>query len=182
MAEQHDYAVTVTWTGNTGSGTADYTSYSRDHTVEVPGKPVLHGSADPAFRGDAHRMNPEDLLVASLSQCHMLWYLGLCAASGVVVTEYRDVARGAMTEERDGAGRFTEVVLRPEITVADESMRSRAISLHRQAHRSTSRVSTLIPWPPPSRSGHAARQPHPRSRALARSRSAPGGHPRPAGT
>ncbi|MFD0923601.1 OsmC family protein [Saccharopolyspora rosea] len=135
MAEQHDYAVTVTWTGNTGSGTADYTSYSRDHTVEVPGKPVLHGSADPAFRGDAHRMNPEDLLVASLSQCHMLWYLGLCAASGVVVTEYRDVARGAMTEERDGAGRFTEVVLRPEITVADESMRSRAISLHRQAHR-----------------------------------------------
>jgi organic hydroperoxide reductase OsmC/OhrA len=135
ISSEHNYSVTVTWTGNTGTGTSTYTAFSRDHTVDVAGKPPLAGSADPAFRGDPERMNPEDLLVASLSECHMLWYLALCSTSGVVVTSYRDVAHGVMATERDGAGRFTEVVLRPESTVTDESMRAKAMSLHEQANR-----------------------------------------------
>lgn len=84
MAE-HEYELTVTWTGNRGDGTSGYRSYGRDHEVQAAGKPMLPGSADPGFRGDAARWNPEELLVASLSQCHMLWYLGLCANAGVVV-------------------------------------------------------------------------------------------------
>lgn len=131
---EHRYGVEIEWTGNTGGGTADYRSYSRDHDVRIPGKPTLLGSADPAFRGDAARWNPEDLLVASLSECHMLWFLALAAQQGVVVTAYRDRAEGLMVTEADGAGQFTEVVLRPEVTVADASMAAKADALHATAH------------------------------------------------
>ncbi|MDI2125872.1 OsmC family protein [Yinghuangia seranimata] len=131
---EHHYSVEIEWTGNTGEGTVNYRGYSRDHDVRIPGKPVLLGSADPGFRGDAARWNPEDLLVASLSQCHMLWFLALAAQSGVVVTDYRDNASGVMVTERDGAGQFTEVVLRPQVTVADPAMAAKAESLHVTAH------------------------------------------------
>ena len=62
----HQYEVEVSWTGNLGSGTSSYRAYSRDHDIAFPGKPVLHGSSDPSFRGDPQRYNPEELLVASL--------------------------------------------------------------------------------------------------------------------
>lgn len=130
----HHYHVTVTWTGNTGSGTSTYTAYSRDHEISVEGKPVILASSDPAFRGDAARYNPEDLFVASLSQCHMLWYIGLCAKNRIVVTEYVDRAEGTMVMAPNGSGRFAHVVLRPEITFAPESDTELADSLHHQAH------------------------------------------------
>lgn len=135
MPKQHEYTTRVRWTGNRGEGTASYTAFGRDHVVDVEGKPQLIASADPAFRGDPERLNPEELLVASLAECHMLWYLGLCSGSGVVVTSYRDTARGTMVEDRDGSGRFTEVVLQPVVTVTDESMVHKATKLHEQAHR-----------------------------------------------
>ncbi|MCF2528050.1 OsmC family protein [Yinghuangia soli] len=131
---EHRYAVQVEWTGNTGDGTADFRSYSRDHDVRIPGKPTLLGSADPGFRGDAARWNPEDLLVASLSECHMLWFLALAAQAGVVVTAYTDDAEGLMVTEPGGAGQFTEVVLRPRVTVADPSTADKAEALHATAH------------------------------------------------
>ena len=129
----HAYAVTVRWTGNRGSGTSGYRDYGREHVVEADGKAALAGSADAAFRGDASCWNPEELLVASLSTCHQLWYLHLCAVAGVVVTAYEDRATGTMVEDADGGGRFTEVVLHPHVTLArgDEST---ALSLHEQAH------------------------------------------------
>ncbi|MFC8800428.1 OsmC family protein [Promicromonospora sp. NPDC057138] len=130
MSRQHDYQVTVRWSGDTGAG---YRGYARDHDVVVEGKPVLKGSADPAFRGTPERWNPEDLLVASLSECHMLTFLSLCARAGIVVTDYVDAASGVMREEGN-SGRFTEVVLRPEVTVADPAMVERAAALHEQAH------------------------------------------------
>src|SRR5512134_1225943 len=105
---RHDYETKVTWTGNLGDGTVSYRGYSRDHEVSAPGRPPLPGSSDPAFRGEATRWKPEQLLVASLSQCHMLWYLHLCAASGVTVLGYVDRATGAMEETQDGSGRFVE--------------------------------------------------------------------------
>ncbi|MBL1066201.1 OsmC family protein [Streptomyces sp. 7-21] len=131
---EHNYAVTVRWTGNTGAGTAGYREYSRDHEVTGEGKPTLiQGTADPSFRGAADRWNPEELLVASLSQCHMLSYLALCSLKGVVVTGYEDRATGTMRES-GGAGRFTGVVLRPVVTVAEASMLREAASLHAAAH------------------------------------------------
>lgn len=130
MSRQHNYQVTVRWSGDTGAG---YREYVRDHDVVVEGKPVLEGSADPAFRGTPERWNPEDLLVASLSECHMLTFLSLCARAGIVVTDYVDAASGVMQEDGN-SGRFTEVVLRPEVTVADPAMVERAEALHEQAH------------------------------------------------
>jgi organic hydroperoxide reductase OsmC/OhrA len=129
----HRYAVTIRWTGNTGSGTSDYRGYRRDHEVRGDGKPAIPGSSDPAFRGDAARWNPEELLVASLAQCHMLWYLHLCAAGGVVVTDYADTPAGTMVlDATGGGGQFTEVVLRPSVTVADASMADKAQALHEE--------------------------------------------------
>ncbi len=130
----HTYTVTVTWRGNTGSGTSGYRAYERAHDVAVPGKPVIPASSDPAFRGDRARYNPEEMLVASISSCHMLWYLHLCAAEGVVVQAYEDIAEGVMIEQRDGGGAFSEVVLQPEITLAPGADLVRARALHADAH------------------------------------------------
>jgi organic hydroperoxide reductase OsmC/OhrA len=131
--KQHLYPVEVVWTGNRGDGTRTYQGYGREHEVRVAGKPVIAGSSDAAFRGDGTRHNPEDLLVAALSSCHMLWYLHLAAEAGVVVTAYVDAAVGTLTE-RGKDGRFTEVVLRPLVTIAAGSDAERAASVHDDAH------------------------------------------------
>ena len=132
-SRQHHYAVHVRWTGNLGQGTAGYRAYERAHEISAPGKPVIRGSADAAFRGDAACWNPEDLLVASLSACHMLWYLHLCAAAGIVVTDYADEAAGTMAETANG-GHFTGVVLRPRVTLRAGADLEQARALHERAH------------------------------------------------
>lgn len=134
MPKTHHYEVTVTWTGDTGSGTSSHRSYERAHDVEAEGKPSIAGSSDPSFRGDPSRWNPEELLVAALSQCHMLSFLGLCAGAGIVVTGYVDRPHGTMIETPDGGGRFEEVVLRPEVTLADPARADEAARLHARAH------------------------------------------------
>jgi organic hydroperoxide reductase OsmC/OhrA len=117
MGIMHTYEATVRWTGAGSAGTASYTSYSRDHEIVVAGRPPLPGSSDPAFRGDPERWSPEELLVAALAQCHMLWFLHLAARAGVVVSAYVDEPVGTMRVEAAGHGQFTTVVLRPRVTV-----------------------------------------------------------------
>src|SRR5579871_6701606 len=135
MAKTHRYAVTIQWTGNTGEGTASYRSYARSHNISAGDrKPVIPGSSDPAFRGDPARWNPEELLVASISACHKLWYLHLCAVAGIVVLEYIDCAEGIMEEDADGSGRFVRVILRPQIAVAPGADLAKARALHAEAH------------------------------------------------
>ncbi|HEX9086851.1 MAG TPA: OsmC family protein [Arthrobacter sp.] len=116
--DEHRYALTVRWTGNLGEGTASYRGYSRDHDIEIPGLPVLRGSADPTFHGDRNRYNPEQLLLAALSQCHMLSFLHVAVKHGVVVTAYEDRAEGLMRTNRDGSGQFESVTLKPRVTLA----------------------------------------------------------------
>ena len=132
MDRRLSYQTRVHWTGNRGSGTSSYTAYERSHVVSCDGKPDIAGSSDPLFRGDHKSWSPEDLLVSTISACHMLWYLHLCAEAGVVVTGYRDAAEGTMAEDARG-GRFTEVVLRPAVTVADPATVERATALHARA-------------------------------------------------
>ena len=131
---EHVYAATVTWTGNDGRGTAAYDSYARNYDIACAGKPPIRGSADPGYLGDGSRHNPEDLLVAALSACHMLWYLHLCAVNRVVVTDYEDAAEGSMETHGDGSGEFRKVTLRPRVTVAADSDTETAMRLHEQAH------------------------------------------------
>jgi len=130
----HTYQVNIVWTGNDGTGTSSYRSYRRDHEIRAEGKPAIAGSSDPSFRGDPARWNPEELLVASLSACHKLWYLGLCAQAGVIVLSYEDTAEGTMLEESGGAGQFTSVVLRPRIVIDATSNAKTALELHHKAH------------------------------------------------
>lgn len=134
VGKQHQYPVNVTWTGNDGAGTESYRGYRRDHEIGAAGKPPIPGSSDPAFRGDAGRYSPEELLVASLSSCHMLWYLHLCAVNGIVVLDYRDDAGGTLQEEDDGGGAFVRVVLQPRVTIRRGGDRDKALALHEQAH------------------------------------------------
>ncbi len=134
--KKHTFNTQVTWTGNEGKGTKDYTSYSRLH--EISGKEKygpISGSSAPAFLGDSSRYNPEELLVSSVSACHMLWYLHLCAEKGIVVTSYTDDAEGLMTEDKDGSGKFSEIILCPVVRITSESKIEEANELHSKAHK-----------------------------------------------
>ncbi|GAB3996015.1 OsmC family protein [Spirosoma daeguense] len=135
MLKEHHYVLTTKWTGNKGEGTSNYRSYDRDHVLIADNKPEIPGSSDPSFRGNKNRYNPEELLVASLSSCHMLWYLHLCSEAGVVVVNYTDKATGTMAETADGGGHFTNVTLYPDVVVADVSMVEKANKLHHQANK-----------------------------------------------
>jgi organic hydroperoxide reductase OsmC/OhrA len=134
MKRQHTYNITVKWTGNTGNGTSGYRDYNRSHSVISHNKAEILCTSDPAFLGDNTRYNPEELLLASLSSCHMLWYLHLCAEAGVVVSSYTDKATGMMAENIDGSGVFTLVTLHPVITVTERSMIEKAVEIHNKAN------------------------------------------------
>jgi organic hydroperoxide reductase OsmC/OhrA len=135
MKKIHDYKLSLKWNGNAGEGTKTYRSYTRIYSVHIEGKPDLEGSSDPYFRGDKSRHNPEDMLIASLSACHMLSYLHVCATGGVVVVDYIDNATGIMETTPDGSGRFLEVTLNPIVTVADATMISKANEYHARANQ-----------------------------------------------
>ncbi len=134
MDKKHHYTLTVKWTGSKAEGTSSYTAYERSHSIISEGKTEIFCSSDPAFRGDKTKYNPEELFLASLSSCHMLWYLHLCAINGVVVIEYSDNPEGFMTETANGGGHFTDVILRPLVTVTKESMVDKANELHEKAN------------------------------------------------
>ncbi len=131
----HTYALELEWLGDLGQGTSTYEGYSREHVVRIAGKPDLRGTADPMFRGDAALHNPEDLLLAALSQCHLLTYLALCARARINVVHYRDRAEGTLLLTNDGGGHFTEAVLRPAVVVAEPRMLDRALHFHGEVHK-----------------------------------------------
>ena len=131
----HNYRTALRWTGNRGVGTSDYRAYGREHEISSEGKTItIPGSSDPHFRGNADRYNPEEMLVASLSACHMLSYLHLCAINRIVVVSYEDEAAGVMVESANGGGRMTSVTLRPRVTITAGSDAALAEKLHHQAH------------------------------------------------
>ncbi|MEO7045711.1 MAG: OsmC family protein [Ferruginibacter sp.] len=134
MNKQHHYNARIVWIGNSGDGTKSYRSYQRSHQVSVQNKPIIEASSDPSFLGDASKYNPEELFLASLSSCHMLWYLHLCADNGITVVEYVDDATGTM-EENENGGKFTEVILHPQVTITDSDKINAANELHHKANQ-----------------------------------------------
>jgi organic hydroperoxide reductase OsmC/OhrA len=130
---EHHYRVDVRWTGNRGEGTRDYRGYSREHEVTAEGPPMLAGSADSTFHGDADRWNPEQLLLAALAQCHMLSYLHMAVKNGVTVTAYEDAAEGTMRLNPDGSGEFVSAILRPRVRITDATQKHLAQSIHADA-------------------------------------------------
>jgi len=134
MAKQHDYTARVEWTGNRGEGTRTYRGYDRTWDITTPGKPVIHCSNDPLLGGDPGLPNPEDLLLASLSACHMLWYLHLASAAGIVVHAYQDNPVGIGETSPNGAGRFLGATLRPHIVVEAGADLAEAEAIHHRIH------------------------------------------------
>lgn len=135
MAGHHHYNLSLKWTGNKGEGTVNYRSYERSYSINIEKKAEILGSSDPKFRGDKTKHNPEELLLAALSSCHMLAYLHLCSEAGVVVVEYTDNATGTMIETADGGGHFTEATLNPIVTLTESSMIEKANELHKKANQ-----------------------------------------------
>jgi len=135
LNKKHYYKAAVKWTGNKGEGTSSYKAYEREHIISVENKPDIMGSSDVSFRGNKNQHNPEELLVCSISSCHMLWYLHLCSEAGVIVVEYIDKPIGIMTETSNGSGYFTEVTLYPTVTVQDMKMMNKAKELHESANK-----------------------------------------------
>ena len=136
MSKEHFYKAKINWTGNLGTGTSEYTAYSRAHEVSGcgGGKEIIKASADTIYRGEASRYNPEELVVAAIAGCHMLWYLHLCADAGIVVVDYKDEASGTLIEADDGNGKFSEVTINPRVTISKESKAEKALELHDKAH------------------------------------------------
>jgi organic hydroperoxide reductase OsmC/OhrA len=135
MKKEHQYSVHLEWTGNTGTGTSTYQSYERSHTITAENKQPVLCSSDPAFRGDATKYNPEELFVAAIANCHMLWFLHLAATAGIIVVSYNDQPIGVMMETDDGGGHFVNVTLHPDIVITDETMIEQANALHHKAHQ-----------------------------------------------
>ena len=134
--KKHRYEIKIEWTGNQGEGTRDYKSYNRNHEISGQEKyKEILASSDPSFLGDSSRYNPEELFLSSISSCHMLWYLHLCAVNKIVITNYVDYATGIMEEEEGGSGKFKEVTLHPEITIKNKGFIKKAESLHSEANR-----------------------------------------------
>jgi len=135
MSKAHFYNANLTWTGNNGQGTQNYRSYERSYHISINNKVTIAGSSDPAFMGNPALHNPEEMLLMSLSSCHMLWFLHLCSEAGVVVNAYTDSASAIMLEERNGSGRFTEATLRPQVTVSHQHMVAQVNDLHKKANQ-----------------------------------------------
>ena len=133
--KEHTYYISLEWTGNTGKGTETYRGYERSHSISAEGKTPIAGSSDPSFRGDRTKYNPEEMFLASLSSCHMLWFLHFCSEASVVVVEYSDAAIGRMIETDDGNGKFSEVILKPKVIVKEEWMCEKIEALHDKANR-----------------------------------------------
>lgn len=132
-AKEHRYPVRTRWTGQ-DVAPLRLPGFSRLHEISAPGRPPLQASADKAFGGDGSLYNPEDFLVAATSECHMLWYLILCAQDRITVVDYVDDACGTLVQDADGGGRFTEIVLRPQVRVAAGTDAESARRLHQRAH------------------------------------------------
>ena len=130
----HYYKLGIDWTGNIGTGTSSYTAYERDYIIKKDGREFLEGSADPAFRGDPEKLNPEEMLLSAISSCHMLWFLHLCADAGIVLTSYTDTPEGEMIQDDSGGGRFAKVTLYPVISIQDKILADQALALHDIAH------------------------------------------------
>lgn len=135
MEKNHIYTLQLDWTGNRGLGTKNYKAFERSYSIQIENKPTILGSSDPAFLGDPTKLNPEELFLASISSCHMLWYLHLCAVNGVTITDYKDLPIGRMLEKKDGSGMFTDVILKISITILEIEKVELAKSLHEQANQ-----------------------------------------------
>lgn len=133
------YTATVSWNHNDGDFTGN--KYSRKHLWNFDGGLEIPASASPHIvpepYSDPSAIDPEEAFVASLSSCHMLWFLSLAARKGYTVISYKDQAEGIMQKDQEGKLAITEVILTPVVTFEQDSAPGRQDfdELHHSAHR-----------------------------------------------
>lgn len=134
MFLNHRFNLQLSWTLAESKDNPKAYRTARNHQVKVAGKTVLDISAAKAFKGDPSLHNPEDLLLASLTSCHLMSYLYCCKQNNIVVLSYTDDSEATLEVNNDGSGRITKVVLNPVIEITDASQYELAIALHKKAN------------------------------------------------
>lgn len=134
MSEQHLFTSTLRWQRATPDFT--YDGYDRSHEVTSGSGVTLPSSSAPAFKGSTTRINPEEMLLAALSSCHMLTFLAICAKKRFVVDAYDDDASAVMDKNADGKMAVTKATLRPKVTFSGDTIPDAAAieKMHHQAH------------------------------------------------
>jgi organic hydroperoxide reductase OsmC/OhrA len=135
----------IAWT-STG-GFAD-NSYSRRHEIRFDGGATLIGSSSPAVvpepMSDPAGVDPEEALAASAAACHMLWFLDLARAAGLVVASYADKAEAELGRVGPGKLAITRIVLRPRVAFSGPAPDADALAaLHHEAHERCFIANTL---------------------------------------
>ena len=117
---------------------ADFKSkkiYTKNHTISFEGKESISVSAAKVFKGDPTLVNPEDLLLSSVTSCHMMSYLYVCQQNNIEILSYQDHSEAILEVNSDGSGKITKIILNPTIKIKDESKIDLAISLHKKANQ-----------------------------------------------
>lgn len=125
-----EHRVALAWAG--GDKPFTYETYAREHTLRFKNGQTLTASAAPPYRGDGLHADPEDMLVAALSSCHMLSFLAICAKKRIAVRDYRDDAVGFL-EQEGGRLWLTRVILRPQVDCDADA--AKIAEIHHLAHK-----------------------------------------------
>ena len=129
-----EHRVALSW--QKGEAPFTYEAYPRNHEIAFKdGAERLTASAAGAYRGDTSKADPEDLLVAALSSCHMLSFLAIAAKKRLTVLSYDDDAAGFL-EQEGGKLWMTRVVLRPKVTFEPQLQPQLLAEIHHLAHES----------------------------------------------
>ena len=141
----HSYRASCSWSGSTGQG---YDHYVRDHTgATPPAGATLQLSGDTAFKGDAGRANPEQLLVLAAASCQLLSFLARAARARIDVLAYEDDAEGEMPEDAQPMA-IASILLRPRITLAPgtdlEKARAQVLKAHEDCYVAASLKTQIV--------------------------------------
>ncbi|MGV0996986.1 OsmC family protein [Empedobacter falsenii] len=130
----HLFKVALNWIKKESKMDSSTRIYTKSHHISIEGKPDLEVSAAKAFKGDPNLYNPEDLLLSSLTSCHMMSYLYCCAQHKIEVISYQDHSEATLQVNPDGSGKIVKVDLFPDIIISDSSQIELALSLHKKAN------------------------------------------------
>jgi organic hydroperoxide reductase OsmC/OhrA len=128
-----EHRVEIAWKRETPG--FEYDTYDRSHAIRFEGGQSLRASSAPEYLGNKAMANPEEMLAAALSSCHMLTFLAVAAKSHLVVESYEDKAVAFLDKNADGKMAVTRVVLNPQVRFSSEVSSEKLAQLHEKAHR-----------------------------------------------
>lgn len=135
MSYKHLFKAKLNWDSEEDLISSSGKKFTKNHSIFIEGKKLLHVSAAKAFKGDPQLYNPEDLLLSSIVSCHMMSYLYVCAQKGIDIVSYQDQAEATLEVLENGSGRFIEVRLFPQVIIRNKEQITEAVLLHQKANK-----------------------------------------------